>query len=235
MYPYTMLAVLYDLHGNLPALDAVLADAEQAGASRYLLGGDYAGFGAWPRQTVARLEALPDATWIAGNHERWLSGDLHDAPAGPLVRPATEAQQAALAPETIARLTALPATARLGGTLFCHASPRSDMASFGAAVEPEDRERLGDVGDAARVVFGHTHVQFRRAGPGGVELVNPGSVGLPLDGDVRAAYARIDDAGTLTLHRVDYDRGLTIAALEDRGDQWATIVAAWLREGRPVL
>jgi diadenosine tetraphosphatase ApaH/serine/threonine PP2A family protein phosphatase len=230
-----MLAVLYDLHGNLPALDAVLADAEQAGATRYLLGGDYAGFGAWPRQTVSRLEALPDATWIAGNHERWLAGDLHDAPAGPLVRAATAAQRLALAPEATARLTALPATARDGDTLFCHASPRSDMASFGTAVEPEDRERLGDVDGAARVVFGHTHVQFRRAGPGGVELVNPGSVGLPLDGDVRAAYARIDDAGALTLHRVDYDRALTIAALEDRGEQWATIVAAWLREGRPVL
>ncbi|WP_354701354.1 NinI-like serine-threonine phosphatase [Paraconexibacter sp. AEG42_29] len=231
-----MLAVLYDLHGNIPALDAVLEDAQAAGADRYLLGGDYAGFGAWPRETVRRLEALPDATWIAGNHERWLGGDRHDAPPGPLVGPATEAQQAALDSDVTARLSGLPPTARIGDTLFCHASPHSDMASFGPNPEPEDRERLGtlDAG-VARVVFGHTHVQLRRRGPEGVELVNPGSVGLPFDGDPRAAYARIADDGTVTLHRVDYDRSIVIAALEDRGEQWATIVAGWLRTARFAL
>jgi diadenosine tetraphosphatase ApaH/serine/threonine PP2A family protein phosphatase len=230
-----MLAVLYDLHGNLPALDAVLEDAEAAGATRYLLGGDYAAFGAWPRQTVARLERLPDATWIAGNHERWLAGDTHDVPPGPVVRPAIAAQHRDLDAATVARLTSLPSTARDGDTLFCHASPRSDMLSFTPGVEPEDRERLGDVGGATRVVFGHTHVQFRRPGPGGVELVNPGSVGLPFDGDPRAAYARIADDGTLTLHRVAYDQQLTIAALEDHGEQWATVIAEWVRAARPVL
>lgn len=229
-----MLAVLYDLHGNLPALDAVLDDAAAAGVEGYLLGGDYAGFGAWPRQTVARLERLPNATWIAGNHERWLSGDEHDVPPNPVARPAVHAMRRDLDAETTARLTALPATARVGDTLFCHASPHSDMRSFGLGVEPEDRERLGDVDGATRVVFGHTHVQFRRPGPQGIELVNPGSVGLPFDGDDRAAYARIADDGTLTLHRVAYDTQLTIAALEDHGEPWAAIVAGWVRAARPV-
>lgn len=230
-----MLAVLYDLHGNLPALDAVLADAEAAGATGYLLGGDYAAFGAWPRETVSRLERLPEATWIAGNHERWLAGDLHDAPAGPIVRPAIAAQHRALDEAAVARLTSLPSTARIGDTLFCHASPHSDMLSFGPGVEPEDRERLGDVAGAVRVVFGHTHVQFRRTGPEGVELVNPGSVGLPFDGDPRAAYARITDDGVLSLHRVEYDRQLTIAALEDHGEDWATVIAGWVRAARPAF
>lgn len=228
-----MLAVLYDLHGNLPALDAVLADAESRGATRFLLGGDYAAFGAWPRETVARLRTLGDATWIAGNHERWLAGDAHDLPPHAVVRPAFAAQKRDLDADAVRHLTTLPATARVDGMLFCHASPRSDMASFAPNVEPEDRERLGDAGGAGRVVFGHTHVQFRRPGPGGVELVNPGSVGLPFDGDPRAAYATIDDADELLLHRVPYDHELVIAALEDRGEAWATLIAGWVRAARP--
>lgn len=230
-----MLAVLYDFHGNLPALDAVLEDAERAGATRYLLGGDYAAFGAWPRETVRRLRALRDATWIAGNHERWLAGDVHDVPAGPVVRPAIAAQRRALDADAVARLTGLDATAWDGRTLFCHGSPRSDMVSFGPNVEPEDAARLGDVAGAERVVFGHTHVQFRRPGPEGVELVNPGSVGLPLDGDPRAAYARIADDGELTLHRVEYDVELTVAALGELGQPWADVIATWVRRARPGL
>jgi diadenosine tetraphosphatase ApaH/serine/threonine PP2A family protein phosphatase len=227
-----MLAVLYDLHGNLPALEAVLEDAEAAGASRYLLGGDYAAFGAWPIQTVSMLSALPDATWIAGNHERWLAGDTHDVPPGPLVRPAIAAEERDLDDASKARILDLPATAWDGSTLFCHASPGSDMRSFSPAVEPEDRERLGDVQGARRVVFGHTHIQFRRPGPEGVELVNPGSVGLPFDGDPRAAYAQLHDDGNLTLHRVTYDTELAAAALEGTGEAWAQTVARWVRAGR---
>jgi diadenosine tetraphosphatase ApaH/serine/threonine PP2A family protein phosphatase len=227
-----MLAVLYDMHGNLPALEAVLEDAERAGATRYLLGGDYAAMGAWPIQTVMMLSALPDATWIAGNHERWLSGDTHDVPPGPVVRPAIAAEARDLDDASMVRILGLPATAWDGSTLFCHASPHSDMVSFARAVEPEDRERLGDVAGARRVVFGHTHIQFRRHGPGGVELVNPGSVGLPLDGDPRAGYAQISDDGDLTLHRVAYDTELAAAALEGTGEAWAATIARWVRDAR---
>lgn len=231
-----MLAVLYDLHGNLPALEAVLEDAQRAGTERYLLGGDYAGFGAWPAETVHRLIALSRSaptTWIAGNHERWLAGDTHDVPAGRVVRPAVEAMTRALDGAAREAILGLPASARIGDTLFCHASPHSDMAPIAAAVEPQDAERVGDVGGARRVVFGHTHVQFRRAGPNGVTLVNPGSVGLPFDGDQRAAYARIAGDGTLTLHRVAYDVELTVAALEQTGSDWAAHVARWTRDARP--
>ena len=67
-----MLALLYDIHGNLPALEAVLDDARGHDVDGWLLGGDMAPFGAWPAETVARLRELPDATWIRGNTERWL-------------------------------------------------------------------------------------------------------------------------------------------------------------------
>ncbi|MCW3016163.1 MAG: metallophosphoesterase family protein [Solirubrobacterales bacterium] len=227
-----MLAVLYDVHGNLPALEAVLEDAQRSGATRYLLGGDYAAMGAWPIQTVTMLSALPDALWIAGNHERWLAGDTHDVPPGPIVRPAIAAEARDLDDTSIARIVGLPATTQDGTTLFCHASPHSDMISFSPTVEPEDGERLGDVAGAQRVVFGHTHIQFRRPGPEGVELVNPGSVGLPLDGDPRAAYAQITDDGDLTLHRVAYDTEVTAAGLEGMGEAWAATIATWVREGR---
>ena len=70
------LGLLYDVHGNLPALEAVLADAGDVDA--WVLGGDYALFGAWPRETVERLREL-DARWIRGNGERW-TADASDAP-----------------------------------------------------------------------------------------------------------------------------------------------------------
>ena len=66
------IAVLYDVHGNLAALEAVLAEAEEVGATSYLLGGDYATFGPWPRETVERLDTLPDVARIRGNVDRWL-------------------------------------------------------------------------------------------------------------------------------------------------------------------
>ena len=72
------LAVLYDVHGNLPALDAVLEDARFHGAERFMLGGDYSLFGPWPGETVARLRELP-AAWIRGNGERWTAAPA-DAP-----------------------------------------------------------------------------------------------------------------------------------------------------------
>jgi hypothetical protein len=62
-----VLALLYDVHGNLPALEAVIADAEAAGADGWILGGDYALFGGWPAETVARLRELDRACWIRGN------------------------------------------------------------------------------------------------------------------------------------------------------------------------
>src|SRR5207302_5633806 len=75
-----VLAILYDIHGNLVALDAVLQDAERAGADAYLLGGDFASWSPWPLETIERLRALPETTWIRGNGERWLREPPLDRP-----------------------------------------------------------------------------------------------------------------------------------------------------------
>jgi hypothetical protein len=75
-----MLAVLYDIHGNLVALEQVLKDAEAAGADAYLLGGDFASWSPWPLETIERLRGLPQTTWIRGNGERWLREPPLDRP-----------------------------------------------------------------------------------------------------------------------------------------------------------
>jgi diadenosine tetraphosphatase ApaH/serine/threonine PP2A family protein phosphatase len=192
-----VLALLYDVHGNLPALEAVLDDCP---TDRFLLGGDHVGFGAWPRETADRLKAL-DAEWIRGNVDRWLV-DAPDAPEA--MRDVIERSRELAGPELCRELAALPESTTHGGTLYCHASPLSDMDSFYPDPQDSDVERLMGV-EAERVVFGHTHLQFMRSGPGGIELVNPGSVGIPLDGDRRAAYAIVADDGAVELRRVEYD------------------------------
>lgn len=192
-----MLALLYDVHGNLPALEAVLDDCP---AKRFLLGGDYAAFGAWPRETVDRLREL-DAEWIRGNADRWLI-DESDVP--PTMQPMLDVARGSLGEELGQWLGALPQATSRGDVLFCHASPHSDMQSFGAQPADEDAELLRGV-EAKRVVFGHTHVQFERDGPQGTALLNPGSVGIPLDGDRRAAYALLHEDRSVELRRVDYD------------------------------
>jgi diadenosine tetraphosphatase ApaH/serine/threonine PP2A family protein phosphatase len=207
-----VLGLLYDVHGNLPALEAVLADCP---AERFLLGGDYAVAGAWPRETLERLDQL-DADWIRGNTERWLV-DAHDAPEP--VRDIVDTCRAALDEQQVRRLVELPQTAVIDGTLYCHASPGSDMDSFAADDDDgRDAELLRGM-NAPRVVFGHTHIQFERVSPAGAQLVNPGSVGTPWDGDRRAAYAVVHDDGRLELRRVDYDwQGAARAVRERVGD-----------------
>jgi predicted phosphodiesterase len=225
-----LLAVLYDIHGNLPALEAVLEDARAAGADCFLLGGDYALFGAFPAQTLARLEQLPDATWIRGNVDRWTANlNVEDDS----LRPAIDACREALGDADADALGALPEQVVLDGTRFCHASPLSDMRSF--LPEPgDDDEKLLAGATEARVVFGHTHLAFSRTGPGGVELFNPGSVGLPLDGDARAGYALTADGGELEHRRVPYDREPSIEELARHGDvEWAVRTIHRLRTARP--
>jgi predicted phosphodiesterase len=217
--------LLYDVHGNLPALEAVIADAEAAGADRWLLGGDYVAFGGWPAECLERLRALERVTWVRGNTDRWLT-ELPDG--GP-----EEAIRMAVALGADREfLYGLPERATLAEGHFCHASPLNDMESFG--VEPQDGEdRLLDGVQDRRVVFGHTHVQFRRVRDDGVELINPGSVGMPLDGDHRAAYAVVDDDGRVELRRVAYDHELATRMVEEVLGDAGAVYAARLRSASP--
>lgn len=217
-----MLAVLYDIHANLPALEAVLADADACGTDRYLLGGDYAGFGPFPHETLALLRELPDATWIRGNGERWLREPPLDRPE---VVPGVGANARELGPETVAWLYGLPVQTELDGILYVHGSPLSDVESFHAEARGGEEELLVGVRDRT-VVFGHSHLQFRRPGPDGTDLVNPGSVGMPLDGDIRAAWASWD--GDFAFRRVDYDVERAVAGARELGELGDLIVHRYL-------
>jgi predicted phosphodiesterase len=218
-------ALLYDIHGNLAALETVLDDARGAGAERFVLGGDYALFGPQPLETVTALRELPDATWIRGNGERW-TGDASQAPDFEVVQGAILACSDALGERLVAELAGLAETVVLDGIRYCHGSPVSDVRSFMPEPGDEDEEMMGGIVER-RLVFGHTHLPFRRSGPGGVELINPGSVGMPFDGDPRAAYALLREDGTLEHRRLAYDHRAAADAVKERfgADGWTETVA----------
>lgn len=227
-----MVALLFDIHGNLAALEAVLADAERAGAGRFVLGGDLVAFGPEPEGTLLRLRELgPSAVAIRGNTERWMA-DPSQAPS-PMDH-AARAGAAAIGADAVQELAALPPTTRLDeATVAWHASYDSDMEALAPEAQDGEEARL-DPG-ARRIVVGHIHVQFQRAtADGGGTVCNPGSVGVPLDGDPRAAYALLPDEGPIELRRVEYDHRAAAAALRERfsGD-WVGVVARRIAEARP--
>ena len=225
----TAVAVLYDIHGNLAALEAVLAEAEQAGVSSYLLGGDYATFGPWPRETVERLDTLPAVARIRGNVDRWLREEPEVPPsAKPLVTTALDVARERLGADLVERLYRLPERAEVENIVVCHASPLSDIESFVPAAQQEDERLLA--GEArSTILFGHSHVQFRRSGPNGTSLVNPGSVGMPLDGDPRAAWAILQE-GELAFRRTSYDVERAVEKMRSYGD-WAELIVHRIEHG----
>ena len=226
-------ALLYDIHGNLGALEAVLADTSAAGVETFVLGGDYALFGPSPFETVARLRALGDHTWIRGNGERWTARP-DQAPDNPVVRGAIAACRAALGAELVAGLAWLDEQTVLGTTRYCHASPLSDVSSFLPEPAGDEADLLAGASEP-RLVFGHTHLPFARiSAVAGVELVNPGSVGMPFDGDPRAAWALLHEDGLIEHRRVEYDHEAAAGAVLERfGEaEWSETVARRIRRAR---
>jgi diadenosine tetraphosphatase ApaH/serine/threonine PP2A family protein phosphatase len=232
LVPRSVLGLLYDVHGNLGALDAVLADARGQGVGSFVLGGDYALFGPQPRETLDRLREL-DATWIRGNGERWTARP-DEAPDNDVVQGAIAASREALDGDDVAELDALPVEAVLRDTLYVHGSPVSDVRSFLPTPGDDEDELLAGV-SAPRLVFGHTHLPFRRVHAGtGIELVNPGSVGMPFDRDPRAAYAIVHPDRGVEHRRVPYDHEASAALVRERfdGAPWTDVVSARIAQAR---
>jgi diadenosine tetraphosphatase ApaH/serine/threonine PP2A family protein phosphatase len=209
----------------------VLDDAFDHGATRFVLGGDYALFGGWPAETVERLQGLENALWIRGNGERW-TAEPAEAPDNPVVSGAIAHVRSALGEELVAAMADIAALAHDRDALVCHGSPPSDVRSF--LPEPADDEpELLDGVRHPRVIFGHTHLPFRRVSPvRGIELVNPGSVGMPFDGDTRAAYAFVAPHGAVEHRRVAYDVGAAVARVRGIGEEWCETVARRLEGAR---
>jgi len=180
-------AALYDIHGNLPALEAVLEDIRRAGVDEVVVGGDVV-LGPMPRETLACLLDLDvPVRFIQGNCDRdvhaQMTGTERDTAVPEQVREVIRWVAQQLGPDDERVLAGWPATLRLGirgmgDVLFCHATPRSDTEIF-TRLTPEDRLLPVFHGlDVPLVVCGHTHMQFDRT-IGGVRIVNAGSVGMP--------------------------------------------------------
>jgi putative phosphoesterase len=198
------LGVLADLHGNAPALDAVLAALRQEGIERLLVAGDLVGYYPLVNETLDLLRRWP-ADVVLGNHDAYLLGRL----------PCSDERWRAYGLDVVDRLIVpahrewlrtLPFERRLtyGGRrlLLCHGSP----AGPEDYVFPDrvDWSVFSDV-DADIVVLGHTHRPLSRT-LGGMLIVNPGSVGQPRDYDPRAAYGIVDVAtGVFEQRRIVYD------------------------------
>jgi predicted phosphodiesterase len=200
-------AAIYDVHGNLPALEAALAEIDAAGVDLVVVGGDIA-WGPMPRATVERLQALGDrARFVRGDADR----DVVEWPAHEL-EPDDESQAASrwcageLSGEQRDFLMAQPEAVALeidglGPTLFCHGSPRSDRDRITVAT-PDDKVLAWLDGVRERVVVcGHTHAQFDRRF-GDYRVVNPGSVGLQFG--ERGAYWAVFGPD-VDLRRTRYD------------------------------
>lgn len=222
-----MLGLLYDIHGNIPALERVLDEAQAEGVDRWLLGGDYGTPSPWPLETLDRLRELEPATWIRGNGERWLREPPLDRPE---VMSVYEVFTGGLPDDVVEWLYALPPQVELDGVLYVHGSPLADDDSF--APEPQEGEErlLAGVRDRT-IVFGHSHQQFRRPGPDGTDLLNPGSVGMPLDGDVRAAWAIRDDDGRFRFRRTEYDFRRAAEAYRSMGGPFGEMASRRIERG----
>ncbi|GAA0570146.1 metallophosphoesterase family protein [Paractinoplanes ferrugineus] len=200
------IAVLADVHGNLPALEAVLDEVARVGVDRIVLLGDIAN-GPMPGQTLDRLAELGDtAVWVHGNGERELvAGFDGQAVPGPAGEEAAACAQL-LEPRHRALLADLPMTVSLevdglGPVLFCHATPRRDD-EFVLVDSPIQRwdEALAGVTEQI-VVCGHTHMPFDRL-VNQRRVINPGSVGMAY-GPAGAYWALLDDH--VQLRRTPYD------------------------------
>jgi predicted phosphodiesterase len=196
------LAALYDIHGNLPALDAVLAEVD---ANLILVGGDVVA-GPWPSETLERLRELGDGVrFIRGNADRELTSELPG-----LAPPAVmDFVRKRLSEEQIEFLGTWPLTKSLdvdglGSVLFCHATPRSDDEIL-TRISADERWRDALAGvDEPAVVCGHTHVQFDRR-IGDIRLVNSGSVGMPYEDEPGAYWTLLGP--DVELRRTDYEPG----------------------------
>lgn len=232
------IAVLSDIHGNLPALEAVVADAKARGCTGFADLGDILAGPLWPRETADYL-IRRDWPTIAGNHERFL---LDPNLPGATVLDAFARQDCTS--EHHAWLAALPATMHLPGAWCTHARPGDDERTLietelpgGGLVAASEAQIVARLGEERHplVLHGHSHIQRLVTLTDGRRVANPGSVGLPshLAGagtSGTGAQYLILDGGEITMLRVPYDNEAAARRAETNGSPaWARM----LREAPP--
>lgn len=211
------IAALYDVHGNAPALDAVLAEIGGERCDVTLFGGDIAS-GPLPRETVELVRSTPNATFVLGN-------------ADVLASPAMDARWEAarrwverqLDSEQIEWLASLPFSASYDDTLFVHANPRDVEAPFHEWTPQSDFEEYAEGVTESRIVTGHVHMQWERR-VGARRWICAGSVGMPYE-DAPGAYWALLEDGEPTFRRTEYDLERAADAVRSSGHPMADEIA----------
>ena len=210
------LAVLADVHANLPALEAVLRDVDSLSPAGLWVAGDLVGYNPWPNEV---LQILRDrhAKAIRGNHDRGVLGD-DPFRFNELAAAALRWTRIQLTPGSVGYLKDLEDRTRTtmpeGVVAMYHGSPRDDDEYVFPYTADDSLVRKAG---APFVILGHTHLPMARAFRSGL-LVNPGSVGQPRDGDPRAAWGLLDlSTRTFGLRRVPYDIDAVATAIRRTG------------------
>ena len=192
-------AALYDVHANVPALEAVLADVERERVDTIVFGGDLT-WGPEPSEALTIVRSLPHARFVRGNCDR----------------EPDEWERSRLSAGDVTFLQGLPETLELDAVLYCHATPRSDEEIVTPATSDEDLAEILQGVEQQAVIAGHTHMQQDRQ-IGTVRFVNAGSVGLPYEGELAAFWALVDD-GEIELRKTSLEVDRVAAAF--RRSDW---------------
>jgi predicted phosphodiesterase len=239
-------AVISDVHANLPALEAVLAWIEADGVDELWCLGDLTGYGAEPLRC---MEIVLDraAVCLAGNHDMVVAGEIDIAMFSSDARVAAEWTREVLPPADLARLAELQPQGERHGVELYHASIRDPVWEY--VIDDRTAAICLEKQSSKLSLVGHSHVPLAYGYDGdtflggmagadtelstlpGPFLLNPGSVGQPRDGDPRAAYLLLDlDTGTARWRRVDYDVQDAQRAIREAG--LPLRLGARLAEGR---
>jgi putative phosphoesterase len=233
------IAVVSDIHGNLTALEAVIADLRQVTPDVVIQGGDLAGGS--PR-AAAVIDRIRELKWLGvyGNADEmlWAPERVSEMLQGPhlqrvrdlLLTSTIPATRRAIGEDRLAWLRSLPLRWSSESITVVHAGPADAWRSPAANATDEELERTYAPLASPCVVYGHIHQSYVRRLPTFV-VVNSGSVSLSFDGDPRAAYALIE-GGRVEIRRVPYDVEEEIGLLSDADDPFAASTAQTLRTGR---
>jgi putative phosphoesterase len=220
-------ALIGDIHANLPALEAVLAQIENRSVDGIWNVGDWVGYGAFPDEVVKRLWDH-EVVSIRGNYDtkvlkfpkekkKWRKKKI------PQKWLAFKWAYEQLSPEARGYLAGLPKEIRLQvagkRVLITHGSPETTKEHVTPETSAVRFRELAEMSNADLVIFGHSHVPFARQAEG-VWFINPGSVGRPDDGDPRASYAILEFTPTgpeVSHYRLAYDLQRTVAAIRENG------------------
>jgi predicted phosphodiesterase len=220
-------AVISDIHANLHALTAVLAEIDADGVDEIWCLGDLVGYGPRPNEVVSLVRART-VICLAGNHDLGVLGAIDLELFSGEAEVAARWTREQLDDDARAFLATLEPTGSAAGFGLYHGSPRDPVWEY--VLDGWTAAAALDAAPEQRILVGHSHIALQAEGPNGRWLANPGSVGQPRDGDPDAAWLVIDtDSGRATFRRTEYPVGLTQAEMRQAG--LPEVLAARLEHG----